>query len=90
MSMRSATIYFLPFEELTSCPGIRTSKWRKRLFEVFNPVDLLFGLIQRDTHCSTGRRNVLERRSRGEVQCLLEFLYQRIRVECVQEINVPG
>lgn len=77
------------FERLTSCPGVCTSKCCKRLFQVFDPIDLFLGLVQLDTHCSTGRRNVLERSSRREVQCLLKLLYQRIRVERVQEINVP-
>lgn len=88
--VRSVPICSLLFEELTSCPGICTSKWRKGLFQVIHTVDLLLNLIQLDTHRCASRGNVLERGSRRQVQCFLELFHQRIRIECIQEVDVSG
>jgi hypothetical protein len=63
--------------------GVGAGEGREGFLQVIDAVHFFFNVIKCNAHGCAGRRDVLERRRRGEAQSLLKFFHQGIRVERV-------
>ena len=76
--------------EPTTSTSIGSSQRRKGLLEVIDSVDLLLRFVELNPNSGASRGNVLERGSSGQAESVLQFLDQRVGVESIEQVDVPG